>query len=159
LKVTSISPPELSPTSTCQPSPGEVPWSRAVRPVQDTVTVPAAPDQVRVSVCTGDEAAVFEGEPPGRVDVGVADGVRDGRVVARGPAGDVRVARGPCFGECVRVGAAPIVPTTAGCVWSGVGLPVTWLPARSIATQVSAEPAITTTTHAVTARNHIRLLT
>jgi len=154
--LTWTSSPELSLTSTCQPSLGDVPLRRAVRPVQDTVTEPAAPDHVRVSVRSVDEVEVLGAE--GVWDL-VGDDVGDAPVVCCGLVEAVAPAEGLCFGVRGLVGALPTVPMTTGWVSAAVGLPVTWLPARSIATQVSADPAITTTTHAVTARNHIRLLT
>jgi len=120
--LTWTSSPELSLTSTCQPSLGEVPLRRAVRPVQETVTEPAAPDHVRVSVRSVDEAEVLGAE--GLWDL-VGDDVGDESGVCRGLVEAVAPAEGLCFGVCVLVGALPIVPTTTGSVSPAVGVPVT----------------------------------
>ena len=86
---TSIESPESSPRSTCHPSFGDAPLKRTVRPVHETVTEPATPDQVRSSVWA--VAAGFGDDPPGffvgalvGAVVAVRLGVREGVARADG---------------------------------------------------------------------------
>ncbi|HEX2894225.1 MAG TPA: hypothetical protein VHO29_09520 [Marmoricola sp.] len=140
--------------------------------MHETVTNPGGPDQVRVwvlGVGVGGLVAVV----PGRF-VGAADG-RDvappvvwaaggGALVGPAPVeggdGGADVVAGGLDGVVSvgvdgATGGEPTVPTTGAFVSE---LPVTWLPARSIATQVSADPASTTAIQEPTATIHIRLL-
>jgi hypothetical protein len=141
--------------------------------VHETVTNPGGPDQVRVWV-PGAGVGGLVVVVPGRF-VGAADGrdvappavwAADGGALV-GPApveggcdGGDDVAAGGLDGVVAvgvdgATGGDPTVPMTGAFVSE---LPVTWLPARSIATQVSADPASTTAIQEPTATIHIRLL-